>query len=248
MSYPDGMMAAWDGPGTHTGSASRCRPARGGARLDPGAAVARFAAPDGWTVQAFTSALDCTPRQTACVRRQFGGRRYARNRAVRAPKDDIARYRETGQETEKPSLASPRKRWNRAKDTECADAETGKPWWPQISYGSRLIVAGRFCPSSKTCCACGHAPDIGWAEHWTCGQCGTCRQRDDNAAGDLARYEPPAPGDSAVGPVGPPSSAEPAVRPGPARQAAMKRGRDDEARKGRSRTAAEQPRDGGPTG
>ncbi len=39
------------------------------------------------------------------MRRQFGGRRYARNWAVRTLKDDIARYRETGQETEKPSLA-----------------------------------------------------------------------------------------------------------------------------------------------
>jgi putative transposase len=109
-------------------------------------------------------------------------------------------------------------------------------------YGSRLVVAERFYPSSKTCCACGHVQDIGWAEHWTCTGCGVSHQRDDNAAVNLARYEPPATGDSAVGPVG----------------AAVKRRADrktrsclaggSEARKGRSRTAAEQPRDGVPMG
>lgn len=41
--------------------------------------MAGFQIPDGWTVQAFQFALDCTAEQTACVRRQFGGRRYARN-------------------------------------------------------------------------------------------------------------------------------------------------------------------------
>ena len=95
--------------------------------------MARFEVPDGWTVQAFTFALDCTPEQAACVRRQFGGRRHARNWAVRTLKDDLARYRETGQETEKPSLASLRMRWNRAKDAECAERETGQAWWPEIS-------------------------------------------------------------------------------------------------------------------
>jgi hypothetical protein len=29
-------------------------------RLDPGALVARFEVPDGWSVQAFAFALDCT--------------------------------------------------------------------------------------------------------------------------------------------------------------------------------------------
>jgi putative transposase len=104
-------------------------------------------------------------------------------------------------------------------------------------YGSRLVIADRFYPSSKTCHACGRVQDIGWAAHWTCTQCGTAHQRDDKAAVNLARYEPPCAGDSAVGQSGPPSSAEPTVRPGPARQVAMKRG---------SRTAAKQPRDGVP--
>jgi len=103
-------------------------------------------------------------------------------------------------------------------------------------YGSGLVVADRWFPSSKTCHACGHVQDIGWAEHWQCHSCSTpAHQRDDNAAINLARYEETV---SVVGPVG----------------AAVKRGADHktgprpaggrEARKGRSPEAAEQPRDG----
>jgi putative transposase len=102
-------------------------------------------------------------------------------------------------------------------------------------YGSALVVADRWFPSSKTCHECGHRQDIGWAEHWQCEACSASHQRDDNAAINLARYEEAS---SVVGPVG----------------AAVKRGADHktrpgraggcEARKGRSRTAAEQPRDG----
>jgi putative transposase len=95
--------------------------------------VARFTIPDGWTVQGFQFALDCTAQQEACLRRQFGGRRYARNWAVRTLKEDIARYQETGAATEAPSLAGLRKRWNQIKDTEGTDAETGEVCWPQIS-------------------------------------------------------------------------------------------------------------------
>lgn len=102
-------------------------------------------------------------------------------------------------------------------------------------YGSHLLVADRWFPSSKTCHACGHVQDIGWAEHWQCVGCSALHQRDDNAAVNLARWEEPT---TAVGPVG----------------AAVKRGADHktrpgraggcEARKGGSRKAAEQPRDG----
>jgi putative transposase len=458
--------------------------------------MARFEVPEGWVVQAFQFALDPTPEQAACVRRQFGGRRYARNWAVATLKADIARYRATGEATGKPSLPGLRKRWNQVKDTECVNAETGEVWWPEISkeafadgikagvdaywnwqasragkragrragfprfakkgrdrdrvtfttgairlspdrrhvtlprigtvrthentrrlerliakgrarvlaatvsrkgtrlvvafrvliqrpiqprvtdpasrvgvdvgvrvlttvanshgqiiervpnprplesglkelrhlgrersrrtigsrgyavtqakitrlqrrvadirahhihvlttrlakthgeivvegldaagmlrqkgltgararrrglsdsalgetrrqlayktgwYGSTLVVADRWYPSSKTCHRCSSVQDIGWAEHWQCYGCGAAHQRDDNAAINLARYEPPTPGDSAVGPV----------------RAAVKRGADcktgprpaggDETRKGRSRKAAEQPRDG----
>ena len=57
------------------------------------------------------------------------------------------------------------------------------PW-----YGSQLIEADRFFPSSKTCHACGHVQDIGWLEHWTCEECSSSHQRDDNAAINLARW------------------------------------------------------------
>jgi putative transposase len=464
--------------------------------------VARFKVPDGWVVQGFTFALDCTPEQAACVTRHFGARRYARNWAVRTLMEDLDRYRAAGEETGKPTLPGLRKRWNRVKDTECIDATTGVVWWPEISkeafadgikaavdgywnwqqsragkhagkrvgfprfakkgrdrdrvtfttgafrvepdrrhvtlprvgtlrvhentrrlerllakgrarilavtvsrkgtrltaafrvlvqrpqqagvtnpgstvgvdvgvrvlatvatsdggviervpnprplegalkelrhlcrersrrtrgsrryaetnlkiaklqrrvadirschihrlttrlakthgaivvegldaagmlrqkglagararrrglsdsalgeirrqlgykagwYGSRLVIADRWFPSSRTCHACGHVQDLGWAEHWTCdpagGGCGTRHQRDDNAAVNLARYEPPATGDSAVGPVGAAVKRRADRKTGP-RPAG---GRD--ARKGRSPAAAEQPRDGVP--
>jgi putative transposase len=106
-------------------------------------------------------------------------------------------------------------------------------------YGSQLVVADRWFPSSKTCHVCGYVQDIGWDEHWQCKACSVTHQRDDNAAINLARYEDTdTESGSAVGPVG----------------AAVKRGADPktgprpaggcEARKGRSHTAAEQPRDG----
>ncbi len=499
MSYPGGMLRAWRYPGAGAVPASGCWPgARGRAVLCRGAPVARFTFPDGWTVQAFTFALECTPEQAACLRRQFGGRRYARNWAVRTLKDDLDRYHATGEETERPSLASLRKRWNRAKDTECLDRDSGQAWWPEISkeafadgiraavdgywnwqasragnragkqvgfprfakkgrdrdrvtfttgairvepdrrhvtlprigtvrthentrrlqrllskgrarvlavtvsrkgtrlmaafrvlvrrpqqpgvagpgsrvgvdvgvrvlavvagadgtvlervpnprpleaslkelrrlcrersrrtrgsrrharaqqkitrlqrraanirghhvhvltrrlakthgaivvegldaagmlaqkglpgararrrgladsalgetrrqlgyktgwYGSSLVIAGRFFPSSKTCSACGQLQDIEWAEHWTCTRCRTRHQRDDNAAVNLARYEPPLAGDSAVGPVGA------VVKRRADRKTGPRPAGGDEARKGGSQKAAEQPRDGVP--
>ncbi len=458
--------------------------------------MARFAVPDGWTVQAFQFTLDCTAEQEACLRRQFGGRRYARNWAVRTLKEDITRHRETGEETEAPSLAGLRKRWNQVKDAERVDAETGEVWWPQISkeafgdgikaavdaywnwqssragtrqgrrvgfprfakkgrdrdrvtfttgairvepdrrhvtlprigtvrvhentrrlqrligkcrarilaatvsrrgtrlvvafrvlvqrpiqprvtmpgsrvgvdvgvrvlatvanfdgeviervpnprpletalrelrhlsrersrrtrdsrryretqrkitrlqrraanirshhihalttrlakthgeivaegldavgmlrqkgltgararrrglsdsalgetrrqlayktawYGSHLVVADRWYPSSKTCHACGHVQEIGWDEHWTCTHCGTSHQRDDNAAINLARYDEPHPGDSALGPV------RATVKRGAARKTRLVRAGGNETRKGTSRQAGKQPRDG----
>ncbi|MBU6515336.1 MAG: IS607 family element transposase accessory protein TnpB [Acidobacteriota bacterium] len=57
------------------------------------------------------------------------------------------------------------------------------PW-----YGSTLVEADRFFPSSKTCHDCGHVQDIGWSEHWTCEECSSSHQRDDNAAINLARW------------------------------------------------------------
>lgn len=68
-------------------------------------------------------------------------------------------------------------------------------------YGSTLIVADRWFPSSKTCHVCGHIQDIGWAEHWQCHHCEVVHNRDDNAAVNLARYEARE-GVSVVGTVG----------------------------------------------
>jgi putative transposase len=105
-------------------------------------------------------------------------------------------------------------------------------------YGSRLVIADRWFPSSKTCHACGQVQEIGWSEHWTCARCGASHQRDDNAAINLARYEPPATGDSALGPVGA------AVKRGADRKTRHRRAGGDETRKGPSRKAGDQPRDG----
>jgi putative transposase len=102
-------------------------------------------------------------------------------------------------------------------------------------YGSELVVADRWFPSSKTCHRCGHVQDIGWDEHWQCQSCPAAHQRDDNAAVNLARYEEPS---SVVGPVGA------AVKRGADRKTRPSRAGGDEARKGRSPKAAEQPRDG----
>ncbi len=124
--------------------------------------MGRFTVPDGWSVQAFRFALDCTAEQEACLRRQFGGRRYARNWAVRTLKEDITRYRETGEETAVPSLAGLRRRWNQVKDTECTDAGTGEVWWPQISKEA-------FSDGIKA------AVDAYW--NWHSSRTGTCKGR-----------------------------------------------------------------------
>jgi putative transposase len=102
-------------------------------------------------------------------------------------------------------------------------------------YGSALVVADRWFPSSKTCHACGQVQDVGWDEKWQCGSCSVIHQRDDNAAINLARYEDTL---SVVGPVGA------AVKRGADRKTGPRPAGGCEARKGRSRQAAEQPRDG----
>jgi putative transposase len=102
-------------------------------------------------------------------------------------------------------------------------------------YGSQLVVADRWFPSSKTCHGCGHVQEIGWDQKWQCGGCLVIHQRDDNAAINLARYEDT---DSVVGPVGA------AVKRGADRKTGPRPAGGREARKGRGRTAAEQPRDG----
>ena len=102
-------------------------------------------------------------------------------------------------------------------------------------YGSALVVAARWFPSSKTCHNCGHVQDIGWDEKWQCVGCSVTHQRDDNAAVNLARYEETC---SVVGPVGA------AVKRGADRQTRPGRAGGCEARKGTGHPAGEQPRDG----
>ncbi len=103
-------------------------------------------------------------------------------------------------------------------------------------YGSQLVVADRWFPSSKTCHACGHVQDIGWAQHWQCDRCSAApHQRDDNASINLARYEDTA---SVVGPVGA------AVKRGADRKTRPSRAGGREAPKGTGHRAGEQPRDG----
>ncbi len=131
----------------------------------------------------------------------------------------------------------------RAKRRGLSDAALGTPRrrlsYKTGWYGSKLVVADRWYPSSKTCHTCGRVRNIGWDEHWTCdpavGGCGATHQRDDNASINLARYEEPI---SVVGPVGA------AVNRGADRKTGPRPAGGCEARKGRSRTADEQPRDG----
>jgi putative transposase len=79
----------------------------------------------------------------------------------------------------------------RARRRGLSDATLGQPRrqlrYKCAWYGSTLVEADRFFPSSKTCQLCGHVQDIGWSEHWSCEACKAGHQRDDNAAINLAR-------------------------------------------------------------
>jgi putative transposase len=62
-------------------------------------------------------------------------------------------------------------------------------------YGTPVVVAGRWFPSSKTCSACGAVnADLTLADRvYDCGHCGLVIDRDPNAAVNLARYTPAPP-------------------------------------------------------
>jgi putative transposase len=95
----------------------------------------RFEVPEGWVLLAFDFALDLTGGQVGVLARQFGGRRYAYNWAVRTLKDDIEAFH-AGQEDPEarpPSMIGLRKRWNQAKESLCVDADSGEVWWPAVS-------------------------------------------------------------------------------------------------------------------
>jgi putative transposase len=54
------------------------------------------------------------------------------------------------------------------------------------AFGSRIVVADRFFPSSKTCNACGGKVELTLADRaWTCPHCGAVHDRDLNAARNL---------------------------------------------------------------
>jgi putative transposase len=57
-------------------------------------------------------------------------------------------------------------------------------------YGSKLVVAPRFLPSSKTCSDCGHVLDALAlsVRTWTCPACGVEHDRDANAARGLVAW------------------------------------------------------------
>jgi len=57
------------------------------------------------------------------------------------------------------------------------------------AYGSQVVVADRFYPSSKTCNDCGHKVDLTLSDRtWACPNCGTVHDRDLNAARNLRDY------------------------------------------------------------
>ena len=61
-------------------------------------------------------------------------------------------------------------------------------------YGTEVVIADRWFPSSKTCSGCGVVKgDLTLADRvYECGSCGLVIDRDLNAAVNLARYTPPA--------------------------------------------------------
>ena len=95
--------------------------------------MAKCEIPEGWCVQAFCFTLDLTADQARSLARHFGARRKAYNWAVATLKADLSAYRDTGVETDKPSLRVLRKRGNQVKDQVCVNAETGAVWWPECS-------------------------------------------------------------------------------------------------------------------
>jgi putative transposase len=62
-------------------------------------------------------------------------------------------------------------------------------------YGTQVVVAGRWFPSSKTCSRCGNVnANLTLADRvYDCAACGLVIDRDVNAAVNLARYTPPPP-------------------------------------------------------
>jgi putative transposase len=102
----------------------------------------------------------------------------------------------TGMSRRKPGAGRGGRGLNRA-IADAAPAELRRQLaYKSTWYSSRLVVAGRWYPSSKTCSACGVVKaKLALAErNWTCEGCGALHDRDVNAAINLARL-----GEHAVG-------------------------------------------------
>lgn len=87
----------------------------------------------------------------------------------------------------------------RARRRALADAALGE-FRRQLTYkcqwyGSKLVVADRWFPSSQICHVCEHRQKNDWSAEWTCNRCGITHDRDENAAINLARYVPLADGE-----------------------------------------------------
>jgi putative transposase len=84
-------------------------------------------------------------------------------------------------------------------------------------YGTTVVVADRWFPSSQRCSVCGHRHrDLALGDaSWTCSWCGTLHDRDLNAARNLAELGVPA-GSREVTPEGDRSSATSTARSGAA--------------------------------
>ena len=53
-------------------------------------------------------------------------------------------------------------------------------------YGTEIVLADRWYPSSKTCFVCGVVnADLGRERHWVCTECGAHHERNENAALNL---------------------------------------------------------------
>ncbi|WP_425354788.1 zinc ribbon domain-containing protein [Limnoraphis robusta] len=56
-------------------------------------------------------------------------------------------------------------------------------------YGSVVVFADRFYPSTKTCSSCGHVQEIALKERvFNCQVCGEVKDRDYNASLNLLHY------------------------------------------------------------
>ena len=55
-------------------------------------------------------------------------------------------------------------------------------------YGTRIVEADQWYPSSKTCSACGAAnPELTREPRWSCPACGVIHDRNENAARNLQK-------------------------------------------------------------